>query len=142
MARSSVAERPEVWSTWYSWAVGVGSGKVPALFLLFGIGAFCIREQPAGKELRVGYLWFGSDVCMLYYSLAFSKEQSCNGMSLADCLRTITSNNDAALSDTCAQLRGCRASKLCSCEGAAGKLCSLGDRVGSRTQHHFHFIAV
>lgn len=27
----------EVWSTRYSWAVGVGSGKVPALFLLFGM---------------------------------------------------------------------------------------------------------
>lgn len=115
-----------------------GPCSVPALWR----GAFCIGEQPAGKELRVEYLWFGSDVCMLYYSLAFSKEQFCNGMSLADCLRTITSNNDAALSDTCAQLSGCRASKLCSCEGAAGKLCSLGDRVGSRTQHHFHFIAV
>lgn len=48
MAQSSVAERPEVWSTKCSWAVGVGSEKVGALLLLSGM-VLSIYEA-AGRE--------------------------------------------------------------------------------------------
>lgn len=48
MAQSSVAERPEVWSTRCSWAVGVGSGKVGALLLLSGMVFLYMRA--VGRE--------------------------------------------------------------------------------------------
>lgn len=48
MAQSSVADRPEVWSTKCSWAVGVGSEKVGALLLLSGM-VLSIYEA-AGRE--------------------------------------------------------------------------------------------
>lgn len=62
MARSSVAERPEVWSTRYSWAVGVGSGKVPALFLLFGVVLSVSESSQQGRSC----VWGTSGLVQMY----------------------------------------------------------------------------